>query len=138
MAGRPASATFATTLGGAQLYDSQCNSLATAAGINDVTGNAFVAWMSDATSNARARLGASARGWVRMDGRPFADTQSDLFSNNVVFHPIRLDENGTDPGRQLVLTGANTDVYGIVTAGSNRTMLGGVVAAVATPANGFG
>lgn len=103
------SATFATTLGGAQLYDSQCNSLATAAGINDVTGNAFVAWMSDATSNARARLGASARGWVRMDGRPFADTQSDLFSNNVVFHPIRLDENGTDPGRQLVLTGANND-----------------------------
>src|SRR5262249_11024101 len=42
------------------------------------------------------RLGTSARGWVRMDGAPFADTQASLLSgtNPIVFVPVFFDETG--------------------------------------------
>ncbi len=99
------SVNFAMTLGGAAAYDAQCNTLANAAGINNAAGNAYVAWISDGGSNAVIRLGASARGWVRMDGKPFTDTQSGLLSANVVYHPLRLDETGADTGARIVMTG---------------------------------
>lgn len=99
------STTFAANQGGATAYDAQCNALATAAGINNFTNNAFIAWLSDANSNAKIRLGGSTRGWIRLDGKPFADTQAGLFTNNVLYHPLRLDESGVDAGNQLVMTG---------------------------------
>lgn len=86
------SQTYATTLGSAAAYDAQCNVLATAAGINNGTDDAFIAWMSDSFSNAVGRLGA-ARGFVRVDGAPVADTVADLVAGKL-FHPILLDENG--------------------------------------------
>lgn len=74
-------------------YDADCNSAATAAGINNVTGTGYVAMISDSTSLAKNRLG-TARGWVRMDGAPFADTVTALFTNNVVYNSMRFDETG--------------------------------------------
>jgi len=86
------SQTYATTLGSAAAYDAQCNVLATAAGINNGTDDAFIAWISDAFSNAVGRLG-TARGFVRVDGVPVADTVADLVAGKL-FHPILIDENG--------------------------------------------
>ncbi|HEY1818182.1 MAG TPA: hypothetical protein VGG74_37825 [Kofleriaceae bacterium] len=54
----------------------------------------YVAWLSSTTTSAVSRLG-SARGWVRPDGKPFADRASDLAIGRM-FYPLRLDENGDD------------------------------------------
>lgn len=89
------SQTYVTTLGSAAAYDAQCNVLATAAGLNNVGNDAFIAWMSDSFSNAVGRLGA-ARGFVRVDGVPVADTVADLIAGKL-FHPILIDENGDTP-----------------------------------------
>jgi hypothetical protein len=52
----------------------------------------FVAWLSTSTTDAISRLG-SARGWVRPDGLPFADTTADLAKGHV-FYPPQIDELG--------------------------------------------
>jgi len=103
------STAFATTLGGTTPYDGQCNTLASAAGINNATANAYIAWISDGTSNAAARLGVSARGFVRLDGKAFADDQASWLASNEIFHPIRFDENGADSGNDLAMTGTDAD-----------------------------
>ena len=72
------SARFPTSLGSAMAYDAKCNAAATTAGINDSASASYIAFTSDASSNAATRLG-SARGWVRMDGQPFADTTTPSF-----------------------------------------------------------
>ena len=100
------SATFPTNLGSAIAYDSVCNTAASAAGINVIAGNGYVAVTSDTTSNAVARLGA-ARGWMRMDGEPFADTLTTLFKNNQVFYPIKFDELGHPHGTEPIATGTS-------------------------------
>ena len=68
--------------------DARCNERAAAAGLS----GAFVAWLSDSATDAKARLGP-ARGWVRPDGRPFADSVADLTARRV-FHPLLIDELG--------------------------------------------
>ncbi len=83
----------AANLGSAAAYDMQCNTFATNAGINNMAGDAFVAWISDSNSDAVTRLG-SARGFVRVDGRPFADTVADLTAD-ILFNPLRVTETGT-------------------------------------------
>jgi hypothetical protein len=97
-----------TNLGSAAAYDASCNIAATAAGINNTAGNAYIAFTSDAASLAVSRLGASARGWVRMDGRPFADTQASLFTNSQVWNVIAFSEGGRSAINQ-VATGTNSD-----------------------------
>jgi hypothetical protein len=97
-----------TNLGSPTAYDVECNKMATAAGINDTAGGAYIAFISGTASLAMTRLG-SARGWVRPDGKPFADSLAGLFSRGQIFNSIRLDENSTDPGDQEVNTGANYD-----------------------------
>ena len=109
------SATFATTLGSAGAYDAQCNILATNAGINNVAGNAYVAWVSSFTTTAAARLG-TARGWVRLDGAPFADDANSLLTANKVFNAIDRDEAGASVIAQPVLTG--TQSGGSLSAGT--------------------
>ena len=100
-------------LGGALGYDRHCNSLASTAGINNAAGDAFVALVSDSTSSVSNRLG-SARGWVRLDGRPYFDTLGDLtrtpFESRVMYFPMRFDEFGRDlyTSRDAVLTGIET------------------------------
>jgi hypothetical protein len=101
------SATYATNLGGATAYDQKCNDLATAAGLNDATKDAFIAIMSDAGSTARARLG-SARGFVRVDGAAIADTLTNLFDDEKILNPMWTDENGVVYPRSGVWTGTDT------------------------------
>ena len=55
------STTFATNLGSATAYDTQCNLLATAAGINNAAGTAYIAWISSSRSR---RQRTSTRGGV--------------------------------------------------------------------------
>jgi hypothetical protein len=118
---------FPTNLGSASAYDPECNRAATAAGINDGTGTAFVAFVSDAVSLAKDRLG-SARGWVRMDGQPFADSLGSLFPGQQVFNAVLFDENGT-PLRQDVETLSGADSTGAALSGytcGNWTAVGGM------------
>jgi len=93
------------TLASTTAYDTQCNTLATAAGLNNATNNAYIAWISTPLNTPPARLGPSAQGWVRVDGKPFATTQASLLTNGVVYHPLRIDEYGADVGSRLVMTG---------------------------------
>ena len=62
----------------------------------------YVAWLSDSNTDARDRL-EGARGWVRRDGRVFADRVEDIVEGNI-FNPVYLDENGTEV-RSNVVTG---------------------------------
>jgi len=98
----------ATNLGGHEPYDALCNTFATDAGINNGTNDGYVAMISSTSSNAIDRLG-SARGWTRMDGLAFADSQTDLFTDDEVFNPIRFDQNGMSYGNLLAATGTNPD-----------------------------
>jgi len=109
------SATFATNLGSAAAYDAQCNALASAAGINNAIGDAYVAWISGFGSNALARLG-SARGFVRLDGVPFADLFAAPAPANQIFNPIERDELGATARSLTMLTG--TQASGSLAAGS--------------------
>jgi len=77
-------------LGGLSGADDFCMERAEAAGL---PGN-YVAWLSTSTVDAKDRL-AGARGWVRVDGLPFADTVADLIAG-VVHYPPRLDEFGNE------------------------------------------
>lgn len=54
----------------------------------------YLAWLSTSTVNARDRLG-KARGWIRPDGAPFADTIADIVSNHI-FYPPLIDERGRE------------------------------------------
>jgi hypothetical protein len=80
-------------IGGVATADSQCNTLATTAGINTMAGNGYQAWISSSASNVLTRLGSSARGWVRMDGKPVFDSQAQIAARQL-WHPINRDENG--------------------------------------------
>ncbi|HEX8110221.1 MAG TPA: choice-of-anchor D domain-containing protein, partial [Kofleriaceae bacterium] len=101
------SETYAANFGGLAAADANCARLANAAGLPGT----YVAWLSTSTVNAKDRLG-SARGWVRLDGEPFADTVAALTTNHAVLHPIVYDENGTALafGSDVAWTG--TDVNG--------------------------
>ncbi len=100
------SATFPTDLGGTFNYDVACNDAASAAGINDTNANGtrFVAWLSDTSLSAAARVGNSARGFVRLDGKPVADTVASLVAGGIM-NPIRIDENGGNVSDDDVMTG---------------------------------
>ncbi len=98
-------ATFPSNLGSAISYDAKCNQAATAAGLNDATGTAFIATTSDSMSLMKDRLGTAARGWIRMDGMPFADSQSSMFVGGQVFNSIRFDETGARLNGAIFFTG---------------------------------
>jgi hypothetical protein len=88
------SSRFSPHEGSLAAYDQECNRLASEAGINDVGGDAFIAAMSDSRASLRQRLG-QARGWVRMDGLPFADTPAGLFDGLEMSYYVAYDELGT-------------------------------------------
>jgi uncharacterized repeat protein (TIGR01451 family) len=97
----------AANLGGATAYDTECNQLATAAGLNDAGGTAYVAWVSQPGSNAIDRLG-SAQGFIRVDGAPFSGTKAELAGGKVMNAPD-LDENGVYVNAAEVWTGTFGD-----------------------------
>jgi hypothetical protein len=93
-------------LGGLSGADAACNTLAGRAGLPGT----YVAWLSDSSTDAATRIGA-ARGWLRTDDRPFADTLAQLAAGEH-YYPLNHDENGdrVDPG--MVATGSNPDGTG--------------------------
>ncbi len=96
---------FALNLGDVTPYDTGCNGLASAAGVNNLAGDAYLAFLSSSTSNILTRLG-SARGFVRPDGKPFGDQPADFTSNREIFHPVLYDETGVfNPIAGAVATG---------------------------------
>lgn len=97
-----------TAEGGTDYFDESCNELATAAGINSATNDAYVAWISDDTSLALDRLGTTARGWVRLDGKPVVDTVDDLLAGKFI-HTVRIDDKGVTHENQIVATGTLAD-----------------------------
>ncbi len=98
------SASYAANLGSAAAYDQKCNQLATAAGINNDSNDAFVALVRDGSREFAVVLGA-ARGFVRVDGAPIADTAVNLLSSSQMFNNIGLDEHGTEVLDGKVLSG---------------------------------
>ena len=84
------SVAYTGNLGGLAGADALCDGLAANAGLPGV----YVAWLSSSEENARDRLGA-ARGWVRTDGKPFADSVTSLIEGKQIFFPAGIDENGT-------------------------------------------
>ena len=95
------SKSYPANLGSASAYDRECNTLATAAGINNASGDAFVALMQTG-SRSLHYLAGGARGFIGVDGRPFAE----VLPSEAILNPLRLDENGDDTGGASVWTGA--------------------------------
>jgi hypothetical protein len=79
--------------------DDLCNSSARTAGLRGT----YVAWLSTSTVDAVTRLGQK-RGWVRVDGLPFADRVADIVAGKI-YYPIALNENGIDATSGAVMTG---------------------------------
>jgi hypothetical protein len=79
--------------------DEFCQARADAAGLPGT----YVAWLSASTGNARDRLG-TARGWVRPDGQPVADTVDDIVAGAMFYLP-QLDEYGAPVTLTEVVTG---------------------------------
>ncbi len=91
----------AGALGGVAGADAICSARAAEAGLDGT----FIAYVSSTSANAPARL-AGARGWMRVDRRPVADTAADV-ANGLLLHPLRVDEQGRDVGEvmRFVATG---------------------------------
>jgi hypothetical protein len=93
--------------------DAYCDGAAADAGL---TGE-YRAWLSTYDVQARDRL-VGARGWIRVDGAPFADTVDDLVAGRI-FNPPSVDERGrmlAIDDVDLIPTGTR---FGYSTAGAN-------------------
>src|SRR5690606_14074885 len=112
----------AQDLGGLEGADRICADRAAAAGLPGT----YVAWLSTRTVDARDRL-AGARGWVRPDGRPFADTVEDLVAGRIFYAP-----SVTEMGEEL------EEVAGVFTATSAEGTLEGNTCQDFTGAEGGG
>jgi hypothetical protein len=86
-------AEYPATLGGLAGADAICAQSAQAAGLPGT----YRAWLSTTTIDAVTRF-AGSRGWIRPDGRPFADTLGGfpLFAFPTMYHPPRITEYGVD------------------------------------------
>ncbi len=120
-------------LGGLAGADALCQSAADGSSVLP-PGRTYVAWLSTSSVNAIDRL-AGARGWIRPDGKPFADTPSDIALGRIL-HPLSLDEDGSTVNTTtMAVTGTDMDgsLYssGVVstcgdwTSSSNETRVGG-------------
>jgi hypothetical protein len=71
--------------------DAACNQVAQAVGLS----GAYAAFWGPTTSQFNASFSrlSKARGWMRMDGLPFADSVQGLMGQQV-FYPVRFDERG--------------------------------------------
>ena len=86
--------------------DAQCKAAAQAAGLSGT----FIAYLSTSTASAASRV-QNARGWVRTDGLPIADTAQQLTAGNL-WYPVQLDEHGqriASSGNQYAMTGTRPD-----------------------------
>jgi hypothetical protein len=86
---------FTGDFGGIASADAHCERLARDVGLSGT----FIATLSEPGTNVIDRMrvpstGAAARGFVRLDGRPIADTIEDLTANRRIWYPVHYDENG--------------------------------------------
>jgi hypothetical protein len=98
--------TFTGALGGLDGADHACQVAASAAGLRS---SDFVALLSTPTVQVGTRLSTGtglARGFIRMDGQPVADTVADLIVDHRILHPVVYDENGNAVA-DLVWTGTS-------------------------------
>ena len=90
--------------GGRAGADAICQAHADDAGLD----GSFVALVSTSAAGLGTRV-QNARGWVRLDGRPVADTPDQLVFGKI-WYPIALDEHGNAPRLEAwVATGATSD-----------------------------
>lgn len=89
------------SFGGLAAADTICRARATEAGLQGT----FRALLSTSITSAKSRL-AGARGWVRVDGLPFADTVDDLFVTQRIYNPIGLNEKGARAAMLQYWTGS--------------------------------
>ena len=85
--------------GGLAGADALCQAAAQDAGLPGT----YLAWLSTSTVNAKDRFTA-ARGWVRPDGLPFADSMASLTALQN-FYPPALDAHGKNVGAIILPTG---------------------------------
>ena len=101
------SGTHNGNFGGLAGADAVCAAAATAASLPAGT---YKAWLSTSSVNAVDRL-AGARGFVRTDGSPFADTVADIVAGKIL-NTLNLDQNGVSvnsPGNSDAWTGTLND-----------------------------
>lgn len=92
-------------LGSAGAADAVCAAVALDAGLPGV----YSAWTTEQGENALDRTGAyRARGWLRVDGLPVADTPQELAAGYLRY-PLLLDERGAAVSSGDVLTGVRLD-----------------------------
>src|SRR5437868_4155746 len=93
---------YTANLGGLAGADAICQAHATDAGLPGT----YRAWISTAAEAPATRFGG-ARGWARVDGKPFIDTLADLFSRQQIFFPPLLNENGVNVASRYPGTATN-------------------------------
>jgi hypothetical protein len=100
-----------------EVADTVCNDAARAAGLP----GRFRAWLSVSGAHARDKLG-QARGWVRPDGLPFADTIDDIVSGRILYPPM-IDELGRPRPGNPVFAGGDWVATGTSPAGRSTPVL---------------
>ena len=125
---------YSGNLGGLAGADGICAAHAAGAGLTGM----FVAWLSTSTVSAVSRLG-SARGWMRTDGRLFADSTPAMLGSRQTFYPPILNASGVDVSKTGALfpplSNAWTGTYQDGTAKGNATQRCGDW--ISTSGNGF-
>jgi Collagenase NC10 and Endostatin len=108
---------YTGNLGGLTGADSKCQTLADAAGLCGT----FKAWLSDATTDAAARLTHATGNYVRTDGQIVASGFSGLVSGTIQHAVNRTETNGAAPVGTVKCGGATvTPVWtGSTAAGAN-------------------
>jgi hypothetical protein len=93
------------SLGSLAAGDAECMARASASGLPGT----YVAWLSSSTVNARDRVGA-ARGWMRLDQKPFVDTLADLLAGRI-YYPVGFYDTGVVVTQNTpVVTGSSNGV----------------------------
>ncbi len=98
-------ATAPGTFGGLAGASTLCQALAMSAGLPRPS--SYRAFLPTIATDARAQITGS-RGWVRVDGLPFVDTDTDLAAGRI-YYPIALDEAGDPAPVTSVATSTNAD-----------------------------
>ena len=115
------STTQTGNMGGLAGADTICQNAANA---NSIPGT-FKAYLSSSTVNAITRLG-TASGWVRVDGKPIANSASD-FAAGRFFYPLRITNAGVDVGDAVAKTATIGGVLTGTTCG-DYTSTSGMIA----------
>lgn len=112
--------------------DSHCAQIATAAGLPSTS---WAAWAGTSANSLSERFG-DAQAWIRMDGKPIAQTLGDLQAGTV-WYPVLLDENGAEPLLQEIATGLSESGGTAESCSEFGTAQSGGVLAIGHAASGY-